>query len=378
MPNGRNLVLDTFSEVYHQLLPWRTHEFWDFGEHEPIPNSVYVIGRKQFVDHKAKIVSLLEDPGYKIFFDNAAEGSWTLSSQLQALALDDLARQGKIWIIGGADMESEYQCVPFDHFLACIFDYEENVLAIRRTDEIFDPREKPYEFLFLNGRSRPHRKYLFEKLKWQGLLDRALWTMLDGRPSLSRHFRLQNNGLNLMATVSPIQSLPDAYEYPVYRNKKIDLEPQQRRFIKHDLFGNTWGEIYLNPQAYIDTYFSLVTETICAESAFSFRTEKIAKVLAMGHPWVCAANSGFYKDLRNMGFQTFHGIIDESFDSQSDAQTRMDLIIHAVRDILASPTAFLVACESVCKYNQQHLLELGPRLRQEFPLRFFDFLDKNG
>lgn len=378
MLKGRNLVVDTFSELYQQLLPWRTHEFWDFNDHEPVINSVYVIGRKQFIEHKDRILPLIGDPAYTVFFDNTAEGSWTLISQLKMLGLDDMARSGQLLIIGGAEMGPEYSCLPVDHFLSCIFDYEENVTATIRTQDIFGKSQKPFGFLFLNGRSRPHRKYLYENLKRRGLLDRALWTMLDGRPSLSRYFRLEQDGQNLMASPSEIRWLPDAYEYKDYRMAKIDIEPQQRRFIKTDLFKDTWGEIYLQPEAYIDTYFSLVTETVCAESQHSFRTEKIAKVLAMGHPWLCAANTGFYRDLRNMGFHTFEGIIDESFDLEDDPQQRMDLLLHETAEILKSPVDFLRACESICKYNQQHLRELGPRLRTELPQRFFTFLAQYG
>ena len=378
MLKGRNLVIDTFSEVYQQLLPWRTHEFWDFSDHEPLPNSVYVIGRKQFIEQRDRILPLIGDPHYTVFFDNTAEGSWTLTSQLKMLKLDDIARSGQLLIIGGAEMGPEYRCLPVDHFLTCIFDYEQNLAATARTADIFHKIHKPFGFLFLNGRSRPHRKYLYERLKSTSMLDQALWTMLDGRPSLSRYFRLEKDDVNLMATESEIRWLPSNYEYKDYRDIKIDVEPRQRRFVKMDLFDNTWGEIYLQPEAYIDTYFSLVTETVCAESSYSFRTEKIAKVLAMGHPWLCAANAGFYRDLRHLGFQTFDGIIDESFDMIDDPQRRMDHILSLISEILEAPVDFLRASESICKYNQQHLRELGSRLRTEFPQRFFNFLAQHG
>jgi hypothetical protein len=32
--------------------------------------------------------------------------------------------------------------------------------------------------------------------------------------------------------------------------------------IKGKLFNNEWGEIYLNANPYLDTYFSLITETV--------------------------------------------------------------------------------------------------------------------
>jgi hypothetical protein len=376
MLNERNLVLDTMSEVYQPLLPYRTHEFWDFGTHDIVPNSVYVVGRKQITDNTAKVRELAQRDDIVVIFDNAAEGSWTLISQLQALGLHDLALTHQLLLIGGGEMSSEYAYVRYDHFIACIVDYEENLQAMNRSDEIFSNTRKPYSFLFLNGRSRPHRKYLWHRFQQKGLLDQALWTMLDSRPSRYRHFDLVDNSVNLMSTVTPLQWLPAEYEVPQYNTATITPGPAERTFVKTELFGNTWGEIYLNTPAYSDTYFSVVTETVF-EYPYSFRTEKIAKPLAQGHPWICAANAGFYRDLRNLGFKTFNAIIDESFDSIEHHQTRMDRIVDIVNDLCKSDLqAFLLACEPVCKYNQQHLVELSTQIRKEFPNNFFKFINQ--
>jgi hypothetical protein len=50
---------------------------------------------------------------------------------------------------------------------------------------------------------------------------------------------------------------------------------------------------------YIDTYFSVVTETIF-DYPYTFRTEKIWKPMIMGHPFVAAANRGYYRDLHSV------------------------------------------------------------------------------
>jgi hypothetical protein len=143
------------------------------------------------------------------------------------------------------------------------------------------------------------------------------------------------------------------------------------------LFNREWGEIYLEPAPYVDTYFSLVTETICAESVYSFRTEKIAKPLAMGHPFIVASTPGFYRDLHDMGFRTFGHVIDESFDTIDNAQQRLDRIIQIVTDLCQQDLAsFLEECYTVCKYNQQHLAELRNQVRQEFPDRFTKFIEQ--
>ncbi len=381
MLGSRNLVIDTLSEVYDELLPYRDHEFWDFASHQPIANSVYVLGRQQVVENIGKFCDMARDPRFVMVLGNSAEGSSTLVAQLKLLKLESLVLQGKVLLIGGGDMEDKYPYIQHDHFLVRIFDYRENLAETAYTKEIFSYTAKPYKFLFLNGRARPHRKYLWERLRLSGLLDQSLWTVLDGRKINADCFRLvDDQSIDLMRTNTPIRYLPDEYEVDRYvhqpsRQQVDTISPHQ--FVKNNLFANEWGEIYLKARPYIDTYFSLVTETVF-DYPHSFRTEKIAKVLAMGHPWICATGPGFYRDLRNLGFQTFEPLIDESFDLIDHTQTRMDRVHDIVKDLCNSDlVAFLAAAQDICKYNQQHLLELAPRIRSEFPGRFVEFIGKH-
>jgi len=378
MLGNRKLVLDAFCEVHNLLKHWVDESFWDFSTVEPEPGAIYMIGRQQMINNLQKIRDMAASGLYTVIFNNSAEGSWTLESQIKQLKLDELARAKQILFVGGADIAPEFVCLSHEHFLPSILDYEENVAVQSYTDDIFDKKHKPYKFLFLNGRARPHRKYLYERFKRAGTLDQALWTMLDAKPTVVRSFTFFENDINVMATPSTLQRLPDQYEVSRYRNPTFGPIVLDQTNLKQELFNREWGEIYLTPEPYVDTYFSLITETVCAESMYSFRTEKIAKPLAMGHPFIVAANAGYYRDLRNLGFQTFDSIIDESFDSIDHAQTRMDRIVEVVNDLCnQNLSSFLDECRSVCKYNQQQLVELQASDRKQFPDRFFQFIQQH-
>jgi hypothetical protein len=369
------LVIDTMSEVFDLLKPYANEVFWDFGSVTLQPGSVYVIGRQHLMDHKDRIRIAAETGQYTMIFANSAEGSWTLESQIKQLHIDDLVREVKLLLIGGAEVDPQYPCLTHEYFLTTILGYPENIQAQQQIDLIFSSHQKPYKFLFLNGRARPHRKYLYEKLRRRGVLDHALWTMLDAKPTVVRHFTFVEGDTNVMATPTPLQHLPEYYEVDRYRNPVFGPIVPDRSFLKQELFRLEWGEIYLEPAPYIDTYFSLVTETICAESTLSFRTEKIAKPLAMGHPFIVATTPGFYRDLHNLGFRSFADVIDESFDQIDNAQQRMDRIIEIVHDLCQQDLgSFLSACRDTCKYNQQHLAQLRENVNQEFPQRFFQFI----
>jgi hypothetical protein len=377
MPRHR-IVCDRFSEVFDLLTGHLSEDFYDFGQVEPVTGSVYVVGRQNLLDNMDKVRDMAESGLYIMVFCNACEGTWTLQSQIKQIKIDGLVSQGKILLIGCADIDAQYPCLTLDHFLIRIMDYPENRVAQARTQDIFDQKSKPYRFLFLNGRARPHRKYLYERMRRRGLLEQSLYTMLDAKPTVVRHFDFVENDINVMATTSELRRLPDHYEVPRYRDAVFG-PITDRTYLKQELFRREWGEIYLEPAPYIDTYFSLVTETVCAESDVSFRTEKVAKPLAMGHPFVVASTPGFYRDLRSLGFRTFDHLIDESFDSIINAQDRMDRVTDVIEDLCDQDLgSFLSACEDVCKYNQQHLDEFTAQTRRDFPERFFQFCQQHG
>jgi len=378
MQNKRRLVIDTFSEVFDLLEPWADETFYDFSQVNPVLGSTYVIGRQQLISNKEKIRDLAESDDYQVIFGNSAEGAWTLESQLKQLRVDDLARQHRLLLIAGAPVDPRYRALVHEHFLPRILDYQETEIAQQSTDKIFTKQNKPYKFLFLNGRCRPHRRYLMERLKQLGVLDSSLWTMLDSKPLPQNYYQLFDDaGNDVIATPSPIRHLPRKYEVDRYRDSRIDTILIGRTMIKQELFKQEWGEIYLTPEPYVDTYFSLVSETITYESNYSFRTEKIAKPLAMGHPFIVAANQGFYRDLRNIGFQTFSDLIDESFDTIEDAQQRMNRIVEVVDDLCQQDLdSFVKGCENACKYNQQRLREIREQERKQFPDRFLKFINE--
>jgi hypothetical protein len=377
MLGNRKLVLDIFGEVYDLLKPWADEEFYDFNLHTIRPGALYLIGRAQFNFNKARIRELVENNVIKVILCNPAEGSQTLASHCESVhGCADLVKQKKILLVGGGDMDDSWPYLLYDSFLPKIMDYEENIQAMVRSAEIFSKTDKPYKFLFLNGRTRTHRKYLMERFRVSGLLYQALWSWLDLTVGYSQDIVFRHNELDLIGQPHDIHLLPQQYEYSSYQKNVGNLSGNQQ-FVKYELFNNEWGEIYLNPEAYIDTYFSVVTETVF-DYPYSFRTEKIWKPMVMAQPWITAANQGYYRDLQNLGFQTFGHLIDESFDSIENSQDRIERIALVVEDLCRQDLAsFLKECYNTCKYNQQHLAVMRDQVRKDFPDRFFQFLKQH-
>lgn len=375
MLKSRKLIVDTLSEVYQFLKPYADGEFWDLNQHEIVPGATYVVGRQQSIEHSATLRQLCESNTVQLVFCNTHEGSETLMTQLiYAIKANDLALDKKLLLLSGGDLDSRYKCLTFDHFVSKIFDYEENVAAAARIDDVFAKKQKPYKFLFLNGRHRIHRYWMIKKLESLGLLDQSIWTNLDNHGLGEHPWPLcSDSGEKIPPGSIPIKLLDPKYEYEFYKDQVN--EQYGAGYAKYQLFKNQWGEIYINPAPYIDTYFSVVSETVFSYP-HSFRTEKIWKPVAQGHPWIAVANAGYYRDIRNLGFQTFSHVIDESFDQIEDNFKRAERISQVIDDLCKQDLAkFLDECYTICKYNQQHLQELRLKIRQEFPDRFFQFIN---
>jgi len=107
---------------------------------------------------------------------------------------------------------------------------------------------------------------------------------------------------------------------------------------------------------YNQTYFTVVAETTC-NNHYSQFTEKIAKPIIARRPFIVFAGQGYLANLRRLGFQTFHGIVDETYDTIEDLEERMTLAWREVENMCQrDPQQYYPALDSVLTHNQQHFL----------------------
>jgi hypothetical protein len=364
MLGTHKLIVDEWAEVWDLLKPYADDSFWQWPETFD-PDARYIVGRVVLKDNWQQITDLATQYPGRIIFSNPAEGSETVLLQLKRLRIESHVRDGRIGLLTSGDLEPGWHYCKTDCYFSNIVEYTENKAA--QLQSALDYKtHRPYEFLFLNGRLRPHRKYLIDHLRAQGLLSHALWTNLGSQVELGFTSRLDTG------KTEPIRLLPSEYEIDravPQLNTVADLG-----FVKHELFGNTWGDAIVNHRCYTDTWFSLVSETIF-DYPHSFRTEKIYKPILMAHPFVVAANAAYLKDLRNAGFQTFQTLIDESYDQIDSPTARIERIINIVRDISNTGAAeFWEASRNICKYNQQHLVEYNREQRAQLPHNLANYL----
>ena len=368
MLGTHKLIIDEWAEVVDLLDPYADGEFWTWDDVDFDPDCKYIVGRVVLKDNWQEITDLATRYPGRIVFCNPAEGSETILLQLRRLRIESHVRDGRILLLTSGDLEPGWDQMSTDCYFTNIVDYTENKSAQLQAALDYK-QQRPYEFLFLNGRLRPHRKALIDGLRDQELLAHALWTNLGSDVEMAF-----TSKLNTLAT-EPIRLLPPEYEIARARSNITPELLANSGFVKHKLFNNTWGDAIVNPRCYTDTWYSLVTETIF-DYPYSFRTEKIYKPIMMAHPFVVAANAGYLRDLHNAGFQTFDSIIDERYDQIDCPHARIQRIIETVRSISRGGAEhFWKATRDICKYNQQHLVEYNQQQRTLLPQQLEQFLN---
>jgi len=91
---------------------------------------------------------------------------------------------------------------------------------------------------------------------------------------------------------------------------------------------------------YNQTYYSIVAETTTANN-YNHYSEKVAKPIVAGRPFVAFAGQNYLSNLRHLGFKTFESVIDQSYDSIADSTQRM--------------TAAWAQVEWLCEQDPEHV-----------------------
>ncbi len=81
-----------------------------------------------------------------------------------------------------------------------------------------------------------------------------------------------------------------------------------------------------------DAYWNFVTESFFAE--YYAVTEKTFKPIANLQPFIIVGTAGSLKALRDMGYETFHSVINEAYDSIENHGRRMQVLIKLMNQLV--------------------------------------------
>ena len=123
------------------------------------------------------------------------------------------------------------------------------------------------------------------------------------------------------------------------------------------------GNIY---DAYDGPYktFARSVFSVTVETHFHYEyhlTEKTFKPIAMKMPFIMFAGPGALRDLRRMGYKTFHPFINELYDEEQDDLKRFDMILKEIRRLNAMPIERLIKhfepINDILEHNYDNLMK---------------------
>jgi hypothetical protein len=239
------------------------------------------------------------------------------------------------FLTGTIDGERSYHSIcateqlnPYINVLACNYFLHINPKSYPNYDIDYAISNREKNFVCLNKVHRQHRIDLLElMLREQLINDKCYYSFYDSA--------LSSEGV--------LQNLP-VLEYPYINNNSEFIKTLRLNF----------DDTRLNPidireadlELFVNSYFSIVTETLFHSSDYLFLkgkhhisdvhpgifiTEKTTKVLALKHPFILASVPNMLPALRNAGYKTFHPFIDETYDTIEDDDLRLVYVVNEVK-----------------------------------------------
>lgn len=179
--------------------------------------------------------------------------------------------------------------------------------------------EKTRKFVSFNGKGRPHRTYVVLRMIGDGYAK-------DGYISLLGHEADESPSVEKIA--AQIRNFPDATRLsshiPDFVEKlplTIDVSREKSRENMALKFVLPWASP--DPDFYDQTHFSVVLDTSFSDEGTLFQTPIAYKSFMNFSPFVYFGNKGGLKCLKEIGFESFEPLINESYDDISDDNQRL-------------------------------------------------------
>jgi len=205
---------------------------------------------------------------------------------------------------------------------------------------MFDHSVKIYDFLYLNKVKRQHRLTLFNNIISKNILSNSLFSFTSMQPSYR---------------------LPKEYELPWLRGESYPSR-----------YGNEDQDIFEKP--YNVSSINIVSETN-NNNEENFITEKLWKPIIAGQIFVVHGNYKILSKLKELGFQTFDSIFDESYDNELDKNKRIEKIVELLTKLKNSEYLDLYEKTKNIRDHNQKLFWNREKLSKIINQRILNFLE---
>jgi hypothetical protein len=335
----------------HQAKPY-TPEWRQFSQRWPFsePVGFYEHCRNNGVDVRAvEIQDLIDEPAiYPIavsFFDHSIDHLSMIPD-----AVKNLARQEKVKIVifysEGDDprtissllreQEKRNGIAEFSTYLVssnsaaddlyrCIY-FADDEFLFRHRNRWHLPApphlsRRPYDFTCLNRTHKWWRLTTMSELHRRGYLDRAQWSY---NVDITCDDRAEDNPISVDYYPGLADYMLEFFRHGPYQADGLDSDTHNDH--EHHV-----------PEHFSNSYFQVILETHfdADGSGGTFITEKTFKAIKNGQPFVIFGPPGTLRQLREMGYQVFDDVIDNTYDLIQINNERWEAVLDCLNSILA-------------------------------------------
>jgi hypothetical protein len=191
-----------------------------------------------------------------------------------------------------------------------------------------------HDVVIATGRLRDHRKKFLQGLE-------------NLKPNLSI---VTDDNQNIYTTDLRFEKLG----YEVYLNKVGDKK--FKNYTNYHSFFDTNTSRALDhlphKKIYQTSLVNMILETTIYATNNPFLTEKTYKAIAHSRPFIILGDTNSLTKLRNQGFWTFSDFCDETYDSISDPDKRIEACTKSLIQLVDACKTYPEKIDEICKHNQ--------------------------
>jgi hypothetical protein len=226
------------------------------------------------------------------------------------------------YIAGSVTVPLQYAKLQLYHdwFHTSSFFYREYLPEILHRIDYKNKKDRAFDILL--GRKKPHRdfayNYIQENLRDSDYIMRYFNNVNPILLEDEDHWTFEHRGVRSNGPAKWTVETVEYYGHKISMSQVLPIE------------------------IYNSTAYSLVAETN-TDNYYTFFTEKTAKPIIARRLFIMLAGCGYLAELRNLGFRTFDGIIDETYDTIENHTERYEAAMKQV--------------EWLCQQNQTKILK---------------------
>jgi hypothetical protein len=241
--------------------------------------------------------------------------------------------------------------------------YDYPVVNNRPFTKRYPPR---HLYSFLAGVPRSHKQTMLCALAENNLLNKGMISFQPSHPHLSKKTFQPNNrykenvlpNINLRTTI-PHTSRNNENLNVSQKSKLLHIKYHkllQSTIVHQEIEGTPVGSHTLQQQDFLQKALIFLTTESVGNYPQIFYTEKTWKSFSNSCALMLLASKGSIKNLNNLGFETFHSVWDESYDTKVDCLNRAQLICQQLMDLSKYYFDDLAhQCMPIFEHNYYHL-----------------------